>query len=159
MNIAQIMNRTVETCRPHDTLSATAGKMWERDLGCLPVVSDDGQVIAMITDRDICMAAYMQGRPLAEIAVSSAMSKHLYSCRPDDAPIEAEETMRQHQVRRLPVIDPRGQLRGIISLNDLALEAERQLGHRGRQLSPQEVSATLAAVSSPRTHRELAISH
>jgi len=159
MNIEQIMNRMVETCRSHDTLSVAAGKMWERDLGCLPVLSDDGQVIAMITDRDICMAAYIQGRPLAQMVVSGAMSKQLYSCRPEDAPIEAEETMRQYQVRRLPVIDSRGLLRGMVSLNDLAHEAERQLGHKGRQLSPQEVSATLAAVCTPRAHRELVISH
>jgi CBS domain-containing protein len=144
------MNRNVETCRPEDSLALVAGRMWDRDIGCLPVVAADGRVVGIVTDRDICMAGYTQGRPLADIPVSVAMSKQLYFCRPDDALIEAEETMRSHQVRRLPVLDPRGPLAGIISLNDLAREAEREVGRKGRELSAQEVSATLAAVCAPR---------
>jgi CBS-domain-containing membrane protein len=96
------------------------------------------------------MAGYIQGRPLADIPVSVAMSKELYSCSSSDALIEAEETMRSHQVRRLPVLEPNGSLAGIIALNDLAREAERETGRKGRELSAQEVTATLAAICSPR---------
>jgi CBS domain-containing protein len=158
MNVAGLMNRSVETCRSSDTLAAAARLMWERDVGCLPVVSDDGSVIAMVTDRDICMAACIQGRPLAEIPVSVAMSRDLHTCRADEGIIEAEEIMRQRQVRRLPVLDATGQLEGIISLNDIAREAEREVGRKGREVSPQEVAVTLAAVCAPRGVRELTLS-
>ena len=94
MNVSQLMNPNVETCRPDDSLSVAAGKMWDRDVGCLPVVSSDGRVVGIVTDRDICMAGYIQGRSLAEISVTVAMSKELYSCLASDALIEAEETMR-----------------------------------------------------------------
>jgi CBS domain-containing protein len=155
MNVAQIMNQTVETCRPEDSLASAAGKMWDRDIGCLPVVAGDGKVVAIITDRDICMAGYTQGRALSDIPVSVAMSKALFSCRVDDALIEAEETMRSRQVRRLPVLDANGGLAGIVSLNDLAREAQREVGRKGRELTGQEVSATLAAVCAPRFERSL----
>jgi CBS domain-containing protein len=158
MNVAQLMNRIVETCRPEDSLSLAAEKMWNHDIGSLPVVAPDGRVLAVVTDRDICMAGYTQGRPLPDIPVSVAMSKQLYSCRSDDALIEAEETMRSNQVRRLPVVDANGKLAGIISLNDLAREAEREVGRKGRELTGQEVSATLAAVCTPRNGRSLTAS-
>ncbi len=157
MKVAQLMNQSVETCRPEESLSVAAGKMWDRDIGCLPVVGGDGRVVGMVTDRDICMSGYIQGRNLAEIPVSVAMSRQVFSCSPNDAPIEAEETMRLHQVRRLPVLDASGALAGIISLNDLAIEAEREIGRKGRDLTGQEVSSTLAAVCAPREGRSLAV--
>ena len=155
MNVAQLMNQTVEACRPEDSLASAAGKMWDRDIGCLPVVGGDGKVVGIVTDRDICMAGYTQGRPLSDIPASVAMSKTLYTCRSDDALIEAEETMRSQQVRRLPVLDANGNLAGIVSLNDLAREAQREVGRKGRELTGQEVSATLAAVCAPRIERSL----
>lgn len=155
MNVGQLMNRTVETCRPEDTLAVAAGRMWDHDIGCLPVIEGDGHVVGVITDRDICMAGYTQGRPLTDIPVSVAMSKEMFACRIDDALIEAEETMRSHQIRRLPVVDGNGVLAGIISLNDLAREAEREVGRKARELTAQEISATLAAVCAPRSERSM----
>ena len=150
MNVSQIVKRNVATCHPDESLESTAGRMWEGDIGCLPVVSSDGTVIGMITDRDISMAAYTQGRLLRDIPVSVAMSKEVFCCAPTDSLIQAEETMRARRVRRLPVVDGDGQLQGIVSLNDLAREAEREAGKKGRAVSAQEVSATLAAICEPR---------
>jgi CBS-domain-containing membrane protein len=150
MNVSQIMNRSVETVRPDDSLACAAQKMWDHDVGCLPVVGPGGVVAGMITDRDVCMGAYTQGRRLDEIRVSTAMSRDVFTCSASDGIIEAEETMRSRQVRRLPVIDEAGMLVGIVSLNDLAREAEREVGRRAREVSAQEVTATLAAVCAPR---------
>lgn len=152
MNVSQIMSRNVETCRPEDRLSTAAGKMWDRDVGALPVVGADGHLCAMITDRDISMAGYTQGRVLHDIPVAVAMSRQVFSCRPEDSLIQAEEVMRSHRVRRLPVVDGGGNLVGIVSLNDLARESEREAGRKGRELSAQEVAVTLAAVCEP--HRK-----
>ena len=77
MRVEQLMTRTVETCEPHDTLVTAARIMWTRDCGCVPVVvPEEGghRVVGMLTDRDVCMAAYLQGRPLSEISVASVMS-------------------------------------------------------------------------------------
>lgn len=154
MNVAQIMKADVEICAPDDNLAAAASRMWDADIGCLPVVSADGRVVGMVTDRDICMAALTRGQALHQVPVSVAMSKQILSCSPEAALAAAEEIMRSGQVRRLPVIDSEGSLAGIVSLNDLARlagrEMERKKSEKNRDLSAQEVAATLAAISAPR---------
>ena len=151
MTVGLLMNQDVETCRVDESLADAARKMWDRDIGCLPVLGRQGHLVGVVTDRDICMAGYTQGRPLTEIRVSVAMSGQLHTCREDDTLLEAEEIMRATQVRRLPVLDTFGGLVGMISLSDLVLALERRSGRQRRQLTAEEVSATLAAVCEPRT--------
>ena len=154
MKISQIMKSDVEICAPEDNLAAAASRMWDCDIGCLPVLDGEGHVIGMVTDRDVCMAALTRGQRLHEIPVSVAMSKEILSCGPEATLIEAEEIMRSGQVRRLPVIDSTACLVGLVSLNDLARLAEREIGRKNRDLSAQEVTATLAAICEPRRAEE-----
>ena len=154
MRISQIMKRDVEICAPDDNLASAAGRMWDRDIGCLPVVNEKGEVVGVVTDRDICMAALTCGKPLHQVPVSVAMAKEVLSCSSDASLIEAEEIMRSGQVRRLPVIDSDGYLVGIVSLNDFARLAEHEIGRKNRDVSAQEVTATLAAVCQPRRVEE-----
>jgi len=58
--------------------------MWDHDCGCVPVVDETNTIQGMITDRDVCMAALMQGKSLGEISVGSAMSRAIYGCSPTD---------------------------------------------------------------------------
>ena len=75
MKVEDLMTRSVGTCRPTDTLSSAAQLMWERDCGCVPVVSDDGsnRVVGMLTDRDICMAAHFRGASPGALPVGQVM--------------------------------------------------------------------------------------
>jgi CBS domain-containing protein len=150
MKVEQLMRHGVLCCHPDDTLSAVARIMWEHDCGCVAVRDTDGRVIGMITDRDVCMAAYLQGGPLGALRVSSAMSKQLFSCRPDDSVADAEGVMREHRVRRLPVIDAGGRVVGILSLNDIATEAGHETARRAKKdVSFAEVGETLQAICKP----------
>lgn len=152
MKIQQLMTPNVHICHPDDSMSTAAEKMWTYDIGSLPVIDDSGQVIGMITDRDICMAAFTQGKSLAEIPVWIAMSKELFTCTSDDSIKDAEDTLRSRQVRRLPVLNQNRSLVGIVSLNDIVREAEREMSSKNREISTQEVTSTLASVSQPRQH-------
>lgn len=145
------MKTEVGACRPFDSVDRSAKLMWERDCGAVPVVDQEGRAIAMLTDRDICMAALTQGRSLAEIHVSSAMSRRLWSCHPQDDVKEAEKMMRAHQVRRLPVVDADGKLVGVLSISDLARVAVSSKGGRAKKsaVAASEVGQTLGAISSP----------
>lgn len=145
MKIASLVRRDITSCSIHDTLDHAAQLMWERDIGCLPVIDDQGHVTGMVTDRDICMAAYTQGLPLRAIPVTTAMAKRVFSCELGDELESVERTMSEHQIRRMPVIDEQGHPVGIVSLNDLARAAS--LG----KLPPSEITSTLAAVSAPRS--------
>jgi len=148
MKIEQLMTREVKTVRPHDHLDQAARLMWENDCGCLPVVNDDGAVVGMITDRDVCMAAWTQGRAPAELDVRIAMSAELFTCGPNDGPRRVERIMQEHQVRRVPVTDEAGKLVGLVSLNDLARESQQRPG--GGEVAQDGVARTLAAVCRPR---------
>jgi CBS domain-containing protein len=156
MKVEQLMQRTVQTCRVDDTISRAAQLMWENDCGCIPVVDDEGHPIGIITDRDACMAAYTQGRPLSALRVHSAMARAVRTCRPGDMLAEAESIMRAAQVRRLPVVDADEVLIGILSLNDLAQELAREAGSERRELCDEEIAVTLRAVCTPRRPHELA---
>jgi CBS domain-containing protein len=143
MFIKQIMSQPVVSCQISDTLNQAAQLMWERDCGVVPVVDERGCAVAMLTDRDICMAAYIQGKPLSELSVRTAMSQELHACGPDDTIEQAEQTMRERQIRRMPVLDPQGQPVGVLSLNDIALASTKQ--HPGLPGSPNGVSLTSTA--------------
>jgi len=152
MKVKQVMKTDVGACRSNDTGSSAARIMWELDCGFVPVVDEHSHVLAVVTDRDLCMAAYTQGKSLPEIPVRRAMSKEVWSCRPDDDLSKAEITMREHQVRRLPVTDAEGQLKGVLSLSDITREAakEAQAQPRNVEVSYAEVAQTLADINIPR---------
>ncbi len=147
MKVKELMSKPATVCRPGDTLHTAAHLMWQHDCGALPVVGDDGSVLGMITDRDVCMSAYTQGGPLPAILVSSAMSREVAVCRPDDSLDAAERLMRERKVRRIPVLDAARRPIGVLSLNDVA---RRAASVRGNGLD-KEVTATLAAIGEPWT--------
>ncbi len=152
MKVSELMTTDVQTCWINEPLDRSAKLMWESDCGSVPVLDQNGRVVGMITDRDVCMAAYTQAQPLARILVSQAMSAELHSCKPEEDLDKVEKRMRSQQVRRLPVVDDEGHLRGILSLADIAQRAAKEAKAKAgtRQVSFAEVGETLAAVTAPR---------
>lgn len=146
MKIEELMSTNVQTCRPDDSVAGAAQIMWEYDCGAVPVVDAESRVVGMLTDRDICIAAYTQGRPLSQIAVSSACSRVVHVCHLNDSLQAAETLMGTAQIRRVPVVDDQGKLRGVLSLGDLAEHVHRP-GRRADGLGYESVARTLAAVS------------
>jgi CBS domain-containing protein len=153
MLVQQIMSQPVVFCYRTDSLDLAAQRMWEADCGALPIVDDSGRVVAMLTDRDICIAAYTQGKRLSEISVTSAMSRELAACAPDSTLEYAELLMRNYQIRRLPVLDEDNKLVGILSLNDLARAAARQHHYVNGGSNVLErlvsIARTVAAICAP----------
>jgi CBS domain-containing protein len=149
MRVDAIMSRRVETCRPEDTLAQAAQKMWEHDIGSLPVIGADGRVTSMITDRDIAMDAFIKGKKLTDLKVGEAMSRRLASVQPTDDVRVAQDRMCTEQVHRLPGVNPLGFLKGVVRVNDLAHHLRNLSAMEG--LDPAEVAATVSAISSPRS--------
>jgi CBS domain-containing protein len=157
MRVEELMTRSVRVCRADENLDRAAKLMWEHDCGFVPVVSTDGDgaVVGVVTDRDIAMAAYTQGKPPWAIPVTIAMAKKVIACKVGDEIPRAEALMSANQVRRLPVLDPEGRLVGILSLDDIAGEAQREARRGGRpEVSAEGLAETLAAICRPRTKAE-----
>lgn len=152
MNVLKLMTKEVKTCRPDQMAEQAARLMWENDCGCVPIVDDANRVVGVVTDRDICMAAYTQNRSLREIPVSSAMSSEVFSVHPEEDLEAAEMIMKERQVHRIPVVDAEDVLVGILSLNDLANAAARPRGlpKSKSEVTHEEIAHTLEAISAHR---------
>ena len=146
--VRDLMSSEPRTCQPHDSLEHCARLMWEHQCGAVVVVDDGRAPVSIITDRDICMAAWTQGKRLSEIVVCSAMSDRLLMARQDDTVASAEAKMRRYAVRRLVVVDARGALVGVLSFGDVARHASiGPIGLHDHPLSAEVVASTISALS------------
>jgi CBS domain-containing protein len=148
-DVGSIMTRNVVSCSGNDTLHRAAQIMWDRDCGAVPVVDAEGRAVGLVTDRDLCMAAYTRGRPLSAISVSSLLSGKLHTCAAATSLDDAVSRMRTERVRRLVVVDPRDQrLVGMLSLADLAR-------HLAAPVAARPASAALSALLAGLSERRL----
>jgi len=120
MKVEEIFTREVKSVTRETSAADAADLMWEADCGALPVVDESGRVVGIVTDRDLCMALALTGRPAADLPVRSVLHPTLHTCRPSDEVREALRQMRLHRIRRLPVVDGAGVLQGMLSFADLA---------------------------------------
>lgn len=114
MIVADVMTKEVATCRPETNLAAASALMWENDCGALPVLADTGEVAGMLTDRDICIALGTRDRRSSEVTAREAAATHALVCKPKDDIGRALQIMQDARIRRLPVVDEDGALKGIV---------------------------------------------
>ena len=139
-----VMTRSVATCRADQTASEAARAMWDRDCGVVPVL-EGGRLRGVVTDRDLLMAAQIQGTDLRELKLSAMVQSPAATCREEDSVESVLDVMAARQIRRVPVVDREDRLVGIVSLNDVVLH----MGTDDRQM--RKVAKTLAAICR---HRE-----
>ena len=150
MRVNDLMTQPPSTCNIHETANDAAKLMWEHDCGIIPVVDDEGRLAGVVTDRDVCMAAYFQGRRLTDIPIDAFMTRELVSCHAEDALPHAQQLMMDRQIHRVPVVDQQGAPIGILSLSDLAREVVRAGNGRHAGDPSDALLHTVAAVSRPR---------
>jgi CBS domain-containing protein len=126
MRVHEIMTAPAATCGPHDNLAVAARLMWDHDCGILPIVDAHGRVTGVITDRDITIAVASRPYHASEISANSVSTGRVYGVDPSDDVEAALELMGAQHVRRLPVIDAAGTLKGMLSLSDLVRHAGRK---------------------------------
>jgi CBS domain-containing protein len=121
MRISEIMTRTVKTI-PHDaTLVSAARMMRDEDIGLLPVVAD-GNVVGVISDRDLAIRGLAEDRDPRQVPVREVMSERVVSCRPEASADEVVRQMARHQVRRVVVVNDGKSPIGIVSIGDFATQ-------------------------------------
>ena len=145
MVVSEFMTTDVATTTPTSDLEHALYVMLERDCGFVPIVTDAGRPVGVVTDRDICVAVALHQRLPAQIPIAEAMTQPAVCCRDDDPITTALGIMTRHQIRRLPVIDAQGLLVGVLSLNDVALAR-----HRPGGTTDSDVAETLRAISRHR---------
>jgi CBS domain-containing protein len=120
--VEEIMTTNPRTVNVDDTVLDAARVMRDNDIGDVIVV-EDGQVAGIVTDRDIVVRAVAEGRDAESTTVSDIATTGTQAMEPEASVDDALRTMREHDIRRLPVVK-NGRPVGIISLGDLAVERE-----------------------------------
>lgn len=124
MKISEIMSKNPRSVSPDTPVSEAAQLMKEEDVGLVPVVErvggaeTRGRLVGVVTDRDIAIRAVAEGRAV-DSPVSEVMSGGVKTCSPDDSVEDAMELMGREQVRRVPIVDERGSLVGVVSQADV----------------------------------------
>jgi CBS domain-containing protein len=126
MQLKEFINSRVETVQTDDTLQRAAEKMRDLDVGSLPVC-EGGEVVGIITDRDITIRAVAIGSDPVRAMVNEAMTREVLCCSENDAVEEAARIMQENQVRRIMVLNEDNDLVGITSLGEIATITENRL--------------------------------
>jgi CBS domain-containing protein len=144
MKISELMTKNPCTVAPDAPVSEAARLMKEEDVGIVPVVErvggaeTRGRLVGVVTDRDIAVRHVAEGRS-ADAPVRDVMSGGVKTASPDDDVDSVMALMGREQIRRIPVVDERGSLVGVVSQADLARKAA----------DPARVEKTLEQVSQP----------
>ena len=142
MKVSEIMTHSPAFCWLATSAITAASIMQQRNVGMLPVTMDafTPKLVGVVTDRDLCLRAVAAGRDPAAIWMSQCMTKDPIRCTLQDDVHHALQVMRDHQLRRLPVVNMANEIAGVVSLGDLI--------RRGR-LESKEIEATLKALYEP----------
>ncbi|MGM8212822.1 CBS domain-containing protein [Virgibacillus sp. W0430] len=136
--LRSVMTSNVTTVKESQSIQEAAALMSERNIGSVPVVNESGQMVGIITDRDITLRSTAQGES-AHTPVSEAMtSQQIVKGTPDMSAQEAAQLMAQQQIRRLPV-EENGQIVGMVALGDLAVD----------NMSDDAAGEALSSISTP----------
>jgi len=125
MKAQEIMSKN-PTCVTADTPLVEAARLMKTEnIGVVPVVESTGskRLVGVLTDRDIAIRAVAEGRDGATTSVGHVMSSSVRTSAPDDSVEDVMELMGREQVRRIPIVDDRGNLVGIVAQADIVLEA------------------------------------
>src|ERR1044072_979402 len=121
----EIMTRNVTICRTNTPIGEIARLMCSEDVGSLPVLNAEGKPEGIVTDRDIVIKGLTANKTDAELLAEDCMSTDLYTANQNDRIVDVIREMGDHQVRRIPVVDSRERLVGIIAMADIATQTNR----------------------------------
>jgi CBS domain-containing protein len=155
MDVRELMTAPVRVVSPEDTLDQAAGMMRQFAIGCVLVTETDGQLVGVLTDRDIALAAHWTGEALWRLRVATYMHQPVHSCRAHDGIDKAASLMRAHRVRRLPVVDAANRPLGLLSLDDLVHASRQPILDPTPGLTADEIDDTMHAVSGRSRHAQV----
>jgi CBS domain-containing protein len=142
MKVGEVMTKNPACCWPSNSALTAATTMQHKDTGVLPVIHDPftPTLVGVVTDRDLCLHVVAGGRDPAHIWVSECMTEDPVCCTLEDDVLHALTLMKEHQVRRLPVVNMKREVVGIVTLSDLLCKSAVAGG---------EIAAALQRICEP----------
>lgn len=150
MKVEEICTRAAKSCTPETSAADAADLLYETDCGALPVIDEGGKVTGIVTDRDLLMGLALTGQAPPDLPVRALLRPTLHTCRLSDEVRDALRTMRLHKIRRLPVVDGAGILRGMLSLSDFARAARPDAVAGPADIAHEDLVLALQAICARR---------
>jgi CBS domain-containing protein len=141
MSVGEYCNRQVIVTEKAATITEVAVLMRNHHVGSIIVVDRDTDLntpLGIVTDRDIVIELLAAGAPTEKVTAGDLMSTQLYTAREVDGMWETLQRMRQHGVRRMPVVNDEGVLVGILSIDDVLEMIHEQLGSLVKLISNEQ---------------------
>ena len=123
-DVRDIMTPSPHTIQSIESVMNAAQLMRKSDIGDVIVVEDE-QLFGILTDRDIVVRVLAEGRDPETTPVGDICSRELTTVRPTDSVGDVVRVMREKAIRRLPVVEESGEVIGIVSIGDVAVERDR----------------------------------
>ena len=124
MTVKEVMTKPIATCRLDTNLAEATALMWENNCGILPVLSETGQLAGVVTDRDVCIALGTRDVRSSALSVQDVINRQPRVCKTNDDIHTALWQMSEAKVRRLPVVNDDAMVVGIVSMDDVVLNAQ-----------------------------------
>jgi CBS domain-containing protein len=123
MKVSQVMTPEPACCLPQDSVDIAARLMRIQDVGMIPVVEGENvpKLVGVLTDRDLAVMVVAAGREPRKTTVSEVMTRNVVVCHENDPLEQALDSMKSHQIRRIPVLTNGDGLVGVVSQSDIAL--------------------------------------
>ena len=136
MDVGEVASKPVVACQPTATMAQAGRLMREHDIGCVVVVDEEQHPVGIVTDRDLVVRGVANERP-PDATVAEVMSHEPVTISSDRDTTEAATHMATRQCRRLPVVDDRGHVVGVIAMDDLLMRADHTLDEISRLVSSE----------------------
>ena len=139
MKVRDVMTPSAVCCKPEANIGAAVELLWSHNCGMLPVVDANNRLVAIVTDRDICVAMGTRNRLPGQLTVGEIAIQPVFTCKPDDEIHEALSTMAEQRVRRLPVVNDEVVPLGILSMDDIITHGDLNRWEGCCELSAEEI--------------------
>jgi CBS domain-containing protein len=154
MKVQEIMTKAIWSCLDSATVATAAFTMLDHNCGFVPVVTADGKVAGVLTDRDICMALVREDRKASLVNIREICKGKVVLCAPSDEIHDALAIMENAKVHRLPVVDGDGKLKGIVSMTDVLRHAVPSRAFNEHSLTCAEAVGALKLINTARPPRK-----
>lgn len=123
----------VVTVAPQQTVAWVVKVLAQNRIGAVPVISEEGQLIGIISERDIIRGMSEHADAVLALAVDQLMTRDVKTCSPEDELVDLMEVMTLQRIRHLPVIQS-GALHGIVSIGDVVKQRLEEVQSEAEEL-------------------------
>ena len=138
---SEVMTASPTFCLPDHNACYVARIMRDEDIGSVPIIENlnTRKLVGIVTDRDLTLKVIAENRDGQSVTLNEVMSRHPVTCRENEDIDRAMQAMADHQVRRIPIVNERNELVGIIAQADIATRTEQ----------PRKTAAVVEDISKP----------